>query len=104
MQLIATGEANTRMSLTRKSGLTKMSVTNIIDEFLEKNLVHEGEKEYQEVQGRNPATLEISSKAPKIIGLLINREYLAAVLCDFRLHVQKKKIISYGYQLCYYQL
>lgn len=94
LQLIATGEANTRMSLTRKSGLTKMSVTNIMDEFLEKNLVQEGEKEYQEVQGRNPATLEISSKAPKIIGLLINREYLAVVLCDFGLHVQKKKRIS----------
>lgn len=95
LQLIATGEANTRMSLTRKSGLTKMSVTNIIDEFLEKNLVHEGEKEYQEMQGRNPATLEISPRAPKIIGLLINREYLAAVLCDFQFHVQKKRSIRF---------
>lgn len=94
LQLIATGEANTRMSLTRKSGLTKMSVTNIIDEFLEKNLVYEGERAYQEVQGRNPATLKISPKAPKIIGLLINREYLAAVLCDFQLHVQKEKRMS----------
>lgn len=94
LQLIAVEEANTRMMLTRKSGLSKMSVTNIIDEFLGKKLVIEGKKEYQEIQGRNPATLEISPKAPRIIGLLINREYCAAVLCDFQLHVEKKAVID----------
>lgn len=94
LQLIATGEAKTRMELTRKSGLTKMSVSNIVEEFLKKDLVYESGVEYQELQGRNPAMLEISSKTPKIIGLLINREYLAAVLCDFQLHVHKEKRIE----------
>lgn len=94
LQLIATGEAKTRKDLTKKSGLTKMSVSNIVEEFLEKELLHEGGIEYQEMQGRNPAMLEISKKTPKIIGILINREYLAATLCDFQLHVYKEQRIE----------
>ena len=42
LRLIATGECNTRIGLARASRLTKMSVTNIIDEFLEMKLVASG--------------------------------------------------------------
>ena len=73
-----------------------MSVTNVVDEFLKKDLVAEGEKEYQEVQGRNPVTLDISPKAPKIIGVLINRTCCQAVLCDLKLTVLKKRTIALG--------
>lgn len=96
LRLITSGEGNTRMMLTEKSGLSKMSVTNIIDEFLEKELVIEGEKEQQKIQGRNPATLEVSPKAPKIIGLLINRECCEVILCDFRLQIYKENSIKFN--------
>lgn len=92
LRLLVTKECNTRMSLAKASRLTKMSVTNIVDEFLEKKLVQEGEKNLQDSQGRNPTILEISPKAPKIVGVLINREYCAAVLCDMNLHIVKRRI------------
>lgn len=93
LKLIATGEGNTRIALAKKSGLTKMSVTNVVEEFLKKDLVAEGAEEYQEVQGRNPVILEISPKAPRIIGVLINRESCQAVLCDLKLSVLKEKTV-----------
>ncbi len=89
LRMIATGECNTRIGLARASGLTKMSVTNIIDEFLQRKLVVEGERERKEIQGRSPVLLNLSSEAPKVIGILINREYCAAVLCDFHLNIIK---------------
>lgn len=89
LRLIATGECDTRMSLTKKSNLTRMSITNIIDEFIDMNLVVEGEKKKKDIQGRRPALLEFSPAAPKVIGVLINREYCAAVLCDLCLNVIK---------------
>ena len=94
LQLITTGECSTRISLARSSRLTKMSVTNIIDEFIQMKLVVEGEREKQEIQGRNPVLLEISPSAPKVIGILINREYCAAVLCDLLLNVLCTKRIE----------
>ena len=91
LQLIATGESNTRVGLAKSSRLTKMSVTNIIDEFIHRNLVVEGEKDWEkkEFQGRNPSLLDLSSHAPKVVGVLINRDYCAAILCDFQLNVIK---------------
>lgn len=89
LRLIATGECDTRISLNKKSNLTRMSITNIIDEFIDMNLVAEGEKKKKDIQGRRPAMLEFSPAAPKVIGVLINREYCAAVLCDLCLNVVK---------------
>lgn len=86
LKLIAARESNTRVDIARASKLTKMSVTNIIDEFIHMNLVEEGGREKKDFQGRSPSLLDFSPNAPKVIGVLINRGYCAAVLCDFHLN------------------
>ncbi len=86
LKLIATKESNTRVGIAKASRLTKMSVTNIIDEFIHMNLVEEGGREKKDFQGRNPSLLDCSPNAPKAVGVLINRGYCAAVLCDFHLN------------------
>ena len=53
-QLIATGTCNTRIELSRRTGLAKTTVTNIVAEFMEKGIVKECEEELTEVCGRNP--------------------------------------------------
>ena len=89
LQLIATEASNTRVGIAKASKLTKMSVTNIMDEFIHMNLIVEGEREKKDLQGRNPSRLDFSPNAPKVVGVLINRSYCAAVLCDFHLNVIK---------------
>lgn len=81
LKLIATQTCRTRIELSKATGLTKMTVTNIISEFMQQGLVEESEEEQTEVCGRNPILLEISAKAPKVIGLLVFRDRIEAVLC-----------------------
>lgn len=81
-QLIATGTCNTRIELSRRTGLAKTTVTNIVAEFMEKGIVKECEEELTEVCGRNPIILKVADQAPKIIGILVFRTNIQAVLCS----------------------
>lgn len=93
LKLIATGECTSRIELAKRSRLSKMSVTNIVSEFIENNIVEEQDMEPIKGQGRNPISLTISSKAPKIIGVFIHRDDCTAVLCDLKLQILKKSVV-----------
>lgn len=95
LQLIATGACHTRIELSRTTKLAKMTVTNIVSEFIEKNILEECEEELTEVCGRNPILLKISRKAPKIIGLLIFRDRIAAVLCTLNMEILDREEICF---------
>ena len=90
LQLAATGEAVTRIELARQTGLTKMTISNIVSEFLEKGLLEECEEKLTQNCGRNPICLKVSGLAPKIVGLLIFRSRLETVLCDLRLQILRR--------------
>ena len=68
LKLIATGECSSRIELAQKTGLAKMTVSNIVNEFLENGMLEEREKVQTEGKGRNPILLIISPRAPKLIG------------------------------------
>ncbi|MGL5260529.1 MAG: ROK family protein [Lachnospiraceae bacterium] len=87
LELIATKRCKTRIEIAKKTGLSKMTISNIISEFIEHDIVSECEEELTETCGRNPISLKISTKAPKIIGLLIFRDKLEVVLSDLSLHI-----------------
>lgn len=95
LRLIATEVCHTRIELSRTTGLAKMTVSNIIAEFIEKNIIIECEEELTDVCGRNPILLQISEKAPKIIGLLIFRGRIEAVLCNLKLKVISREKIYF---------
>ena len=63
LKLIATGECSSRIELAQKTGLAKMTVSNIVNEFLENGMLEELEKVQTEGKGRNPILLSISQKA-----------------------------------------
>lgn len=94
-QLIATGTCNTRIELSRRTGLAKTTVTNIVAEFLEKGIVKECEEELTEVCGRNPIILKIADQAPRIIGLLVFRTNIQAVLCSLDMEILHTETIEY---------
>lgn len=87
LKLIAAGICTSRADLARYTGLTKMAVTNIVSEMLEQQFIQESSIVSNEEVGRNPIRLGISDQCPKAIGILIYRERLEAVLCDFRLNI-----------------
>lgn len=92
---IVLSHGTTRVELTKKLSLSKMTITNIIAEFLEKGFVEEKEKLMLGVAHKNPIRLEISGNCPKIIGVQIQRSYCKAVLTDFYLNILESREVYF---------
>lgn len=84
-----------RMDLVKMCGLTKMSISNIVTEFLEKNIAVETEKSEEKRPGRKSTMLHLSPGAKKIVGLLIHRNYISVALCDCKLNVIRANIVRF---------
>lgn len=95
LKLIVTGACQTRIEIAKLTGLAKMTVSNIIQEFIEANIVLECEEELTEVCGRNPIILRVSEKAPKVIGLLLFRDRIEAVLCTLSMKIIQTESIRF---------
>ena len=54
LKLIATRECSSRIELAQKTGLAKMTVSNIVSEFIESGILEEREKLQTDTKGRNP--------------------------------------------------
>lgn len=87
LSMIARNEAISRVELSRRSNLTKMSITNIVAELIEKNIVEESEVNINSGIGRNAVNLRISPNAPKCIGILLHRDYCCVTLTDLKYQV-----------------
>ncbi|MGN0363754.1 MAG: ROK family protein, partial [Bilifractor sp.] len=94
IKLIATGECSTRSELVKRMGLTKMSITNMVAELEEQDLLVDAGVTESKGAGRNPIEVRISPHAPKIIGLMIIHDRCEAVICDFYLNTIKRDAIK----------
>lgn len=90
LKLIATGECSSRIELSQKTGLAKMTVSYIVSEFLENGVLEEREKVQIEGKGRNPVQLCVSPGAPKLLGVNLYRERCTVILCDLQLNIIKR--------------
>lgn len=111
LKMIATAQCFSRIELVEKTGLSKMTISNIVGEMLKRELLAEGVAVKTGDSGRNPIKLIISPKAPKLIGLVIMRNYCEAVLCsldmkvldreryDYEVSMDKEKLIRGVYRL-----
>ena len=96
---ICLNETITRTEIARHTGLTTMTVSNIINALIHDNIVCErqdikGESEL----GRKPKILDISAESPCIIGLNLARGSVSAILCDYKARIIHK-IDKHIYQL-----
>lgn len=89
LQLICcSAEAALRSVITESTGLSKMAVTNIVNELIEADYVIEGEHKETPHVGRNPILLNISPRSPRIIGLHVARTQLSAIVADLCLRIE----------------
>lgn len=91
---IIKGESCSRISIAKKLGLSKMTVTNIVSELIEKNLVIEKKVLTGDFKGRPAIELMLSPNAPKAIGIYISPSYFCVLLEDLKLNVVKEKRIE----------
>lgn len=86
-QMIATQNGISRTDIAAACHLTKMSVSNITSDFLDRKLIVETKYTGDDYTTRKPIILTLSPDAPKVVGVLIHRSHIAAVLCDCQLNI-----------------
>lgn len=92
-QHLVTGRARSRAELAKTCGLTRMTVTNIIAEFVEKGYVAEEENRTGKAARNNPIQLTVSPQGPKVIGILIQRNFISVAYCDCTLQTLDSKLV-----------
>ncbi|MBS6194136.1 MAG: ROK family transcriptional regulator [Clostridiales bacterium] len=80
---IAMSDAISRVDISRITGLSKMTVGNIVTELLSVGLIQEvNTPQFSANYGRKPIMLALSENSPCICGILIKRELCQIVLSD----------------------
>ena len=87
LQLIAAGQPLSRADITRRIGLTKMTVTNIVAELIADGFVEEKSLAPSSSVGRHAVLLDIAAHAPKAVGVYLSREEVTVILTDLKLQV-----------------
>lgn len=82
LQLIASGKDYSRAAIASKIHLSKMTVTNIVNELIEEHYVCESQIEENTNIGRNPVQLDIAPDAPKVIGIYLSRDAVHCILTE----------------------
>ena len=89
LKLIATKQCATRIELSKAMGLTKTAISAIVGELMAKGYLVEAHRQSTGDPGPNPVVLQIGPGAPKFAGVLIQRGYAQAALCDLNMTVLK---------------
>ena len=90
LRLVTTGECTSRIEVAKHTGLSKMAATNIIAQLIEEGILEEKETIRIKGKGRNPIQLDLSKRAPKLIGVNIAPDICSVVLCDMHLRILGK--------------
>lgn len=98
LQCIACNDGLSRVDISKRIGLTKMAVTNIVNELINDGFVVEKDIVHTAFVGRNPVILDIAENAPFIIGLYISRTKVSVVVTDLRLRLQYQNNIIFRHE------
>lgn len=109
LEQIATGKAVTRVDIARKTGLTHMTVCNIVNALIAQDIIVSTKKTMpvSSSPGRRSRILAISAKAPLICGMLVKRkhivvmlgrisgEFVDSVTCDYEGLIREEKLLAF---------
>lgn len=95
LQMIANNPVS-RADITKNIGLTRMAITNIVGELIDKGYIKEGKTDENFQVGRNPIMLDISNHSPIAAGVYIGRNSLYAILTDIKLNALYIDEIPFG--------
>ena len=85
LKLIATKQCVSRIELSKAMGLTKTAISTIVGDLMAQGYLVETYRQQTSEPGPNPVILEIGPGAPKFAGVLIQRGYAQAALCDLNM-------------------
>lgn len=82
--MLALNAPISRIELANRSGLSKMSLTNIINEFSELGYIKEAGVDHSSLGKKKPILLELNDNCVCAVGINITRSYLEGCVCDIK--------------------
>ena len=98
LKLIATKQCASRIELSKAMGLTKTAISTIVSELMGKGYLVETHRQTTGDPGPNPMILEVGQSAPKFAGVLIQRGYAEAALCDLNMSILRYERVERSWQ------
>lgn len=90
-RLICTGENVSRIGIARQTGLSKMSISNIVAELIRDGFVREQKESPSKLKkpstGRTPVVLVPDCETYAVIGLYISRDYAVSILSNLKCEI-----------------
>ncbi|MCX5710924.1 MAG: ROK family transcriptional regulator, partial [Candidatus Omnitrophica bacterium] len=82
-----------RPDISKEMGINVVTISNYIDEFLKRNLVHEKEFDVSE-GGRRPVLLDLNPQAGFVVGVGLNLMNMVGLLVDLKGNIVTKTQIA----------
>jgi len=96
LRLLLKRDSVSRVDLSRTTGLTKTTVSSIINEFIALGIVEESSTISTGNVGKSPIPLHIRTDAVYTVGVHLGREKVKTVLMDARMNIiSRKRGLSY---------
>lgn len=97
LQNICTGTEVTRFKLSKMAHLSSMTVTNLISELLETNVIAE-EDSTADVKsvGRSPKILTIAPQSPVVMGIWVSKDFLYGTVADLAMRPLFSKRVHFA--------
>jgi len=96
LRLLLKQDSVSRVDLSRTTGLTKTTVSSIINEFIDLGIVEESSTISTGNVGKSPIPLHIRTDAVYTVGVHLGREKVKTVLMDARMNIiSRKRGLSY---------
>lgn len=96
LRLLLKQDSISRVELSRTTGLTKTTISSIINEFIALGIVEESSTISTGNVGKSPTPLHIRTDAVYTVGAHLGREKVKTVLMDARMNIiSRKKGLSY---------
>ncbi|GGP71862.1 ROK family transcriptional regulator [Saccharothrix coeruleofusca] len=90
LDAIAAGPGSSRAAVAARTGLTKATVSSLVDRMIGAGLVVEGEAQARPGPGRRGTALHLSPSGPHGLGVEIGVDYIATCLVDLTGRVRKR--------------
>lgn len=98
LRLICQNKRISRAQLARLTGLSRMSVTNTVNDLIHDNYVCERDRPTHGLAGRQPVGLDIADLSPLIAGLYISRDKCHGILSDMTLQIKYSSQVTFEFQ------
>jgi predicted NBD/HSP70 family sugar kinase len=89
---IADSPGISRAGVAARTGLTKATVSSLVDRAIAADLVVDGEPAYREGPGRRGTSLSLSPAGPHGLGVEIGVDYIATCLVDLTGRVSRQRV------------